>query len=201
VAMQRRLLGDADSALTTGRQQMSAAARHQQELRAAAAQAAASRVYAGALPGADNRVTGEVGDCAGGEDVAQYANGQIPLGALCPLTADPRQHLRADAAYAFDRLTFAYVQRFGAPPCITDSYRSYAAQVDVYARKPGLAAVPGTSNHGWGTALDLCGGVESFTGDTHRWMLLNAPLYGWFHPSWAEPAGSRPEPWHWEYSG
>ncbi len=43
---------------------------------------------------------------------------------------------------------------------ITDSYRSYAGQVDVAARKGlysqgGLASVPGTSNHGWGMALDL----------------------------------------------
>jgi D-alanyl-D-alanine carboxypeptidase len=181
-----------------GRQQMSAAARHQQEMRAAAAQAAASRAAGGLRQ--DNSVTGEVGDCTGGDDVGQYANGQIPLSALCPLAADPGQRLRADAAYAFDRLTYAYTEHFGAAPCVTDSYRSYAAQVDVYARKPGLAAVPGTSNHGWGTALDLCAGIESFSSRQHMWMLLNAPLYGWFHPSWAEPSGSKPEPWHWEFA-
>ena len=28
-----------------------------------------------------------------------------------------------------------------------------------------------------------------------------APLYGWFHPDWAEASGSLPEPWHWEYAG
>ena len=25
--------------------------------------------------------------------------------------------------------------------------------------------------------------------------------YGWFLPDWAQRGGSRPEPWHWEYSG
>jgi D-alanyl-D-alanine carboxypeptidase len=32
-------------------------------------------------------------------------------------------------------------------------------------------------------------------------MLTHAPLFDWFHPAWAEPGGSRPEPWHWEYGG
>jgi zinc D-Ala-D-Ala carboxypeptidase len=26
-------------------------------------------------------------------------------------------------------------------------------------------------------------------------------VYGWYHPAWAEPSGSMPEPWHWEYAG
>lgn len=84
---------------------------------------------------------------------------------------------------------------------MTDSYRSYDDQVRVYAEKPTLAAIPGTSNHGWGTALDLCGGIERFGTAQHQWMLLNGPLFGWFHPAWAEPTGSKPEPWHWEFSG
>ena len=32
-------------------------------------------------------------------------------------------------------------------------------------------------------------------------MKANAPAYGFVHPDWAEPGGSRPEPWHWEYVG
>ena len=87
------------------------------------------------------------------------------------------------------------------PLCLTDSYRSYGAQVDVYGRKPHLAAVPGTSNHGLGLAVDLCGGVQTFGTAAYRWMKANAPAYGWVHPSWAEPGGSRPEPWHWEFVG
>jgi hypothetical protein len=31
-------------------------------------------------------------------------------------------------------------------------------------------------------------------------MQHNAPLYGWFHPAWAEPTGTMPEPWHWEFA-
>lgn len=84
---------------------------------------------------------------------------------------------------------------------MTDSHRSYAAQVDVYRRKPGLAAVPGTNEHGWGQAADLCGGVQAFGTAEHRWMQANAGTFGWFHPDWAEPSGSRPEAWHWQYGG
>ncbi len=134
-------------------------------------------------------------------DLSSYPNGRIPDQALCPLGSAPGHRLRADAAAAFEAMSAAYGTVFGSPICVTDSYRSYAAQVDVYARRPALAARPGTSDHGWGTAVDLCGGVQSFSTAQHRWLVLNAPLFGWFHPAWAEPGGSRPEPWHFEFGG
>jgi hypothetical protein len=130
-----------------------------------------------------------------------YQNGLIPKSALCTLWADRRHRLRSDAAGRFDALAKAYQQQFGQKPCITDSYRSLAAQIDVFRRKPGLAAIPGTSNHGRGLALDLCGPGSSqwVVGSNYDvWMHQSAPQFGWIHPSWAEPSGSRPEPWHWE---
>jgi hypothetical protein len=138
--------------------------------------------------------------CVGG-DVSGYPNGMIALDALCPLWGVRGHRLRADAAAAFNEMSKEYATVFGAPICVTDSYRSRSEQVTLYGTKPNLAARPGTSNHGWGTAVDLCGGVESFGTPQHAWLLTHAPLYGWFHPSWAEPTGSRPEPWHWEYAG
>jgi hypothetical protein len=195
---QRAVLAGAQDDLAAARDDVDAATRRRADLQA---RAWAGPTATGSGAGQDNRVTGPVGTCRGGDSVEQYPNGEIPGPALCPLRAAPAHHLRADAAYAFDRLSYAYAGRFGTLPCITDSYRSYAQQVQVYRRKPGLAAVPGTSNHGWGTALDLCGGIQSFTSAQHAWMLLNAPLYGWFHPAWAEPDGSKPEPWHWEFGG
>lgn len=136
-----------------------------------------------------------------GLSTAGYPNGEIPAAALCPLWGAPNQLARGDAARAFSALSRSYATVFGHPICVTDSYRSRSQQVTLYAAKPNLAARPGTSNHGWGTALDLCGGIESFGTAEHAWLLTHAPLYGWFHPSWAEPTGSRPEPWHWEYAG
>jgi hypothetical protein len=130
-----------------------------------------------------------------------FANGLIPTAALCPVWGAPGQLLRADAAGALRLLSRQYAAEFGTPICVTDSYRTLAGQVKVYADKPRLAAKPGTSNHGWGIAVDLCGGIQSFGTAQHAWMLAHAPLTGWFHPPWAGPAGSKPEPWHWEFAG
>jgi len=200
VETQRRLVAVAETARARTDEGLTVAQERENGLRAAALNARKPATVAPARTG-DNRVTGPTGTCTGGDAVQQYANGMIPAGVLCPLSAAPGHSLRADAAYAFDQLSAAYTRQFGTPICVTDSYRSYPAQVSVYARKPGLAAVPGTSNHGWGTAVDLCGGIQSFTSAQHLWMLVNAPLYNWFHPGWAQAGGSKPEPWHWEFSG
>lgn len=189
LAEQRDLLGAADTQLSASRTRL-AQARQLQQLGTGAGPAA----------GGGNAVTGKVGSCRGGA-VQIYPNGTIPQAALCPLAADPRHYLRADAAYAFNRLNRAYTLQFGRPVCITDSYRTYQQQVRLYRTKPGLAAKPGTSNHGWGTATDLCGGIQSYGTRQYRWMLLNAPLFGWFHPAWARQGAGREEPWHWEFGG
>jgi len=160
---------------------------------------AAADAYAGGTGGGHD-VTGPVGSCTGG-DVSAFPNGHIPLSLLCAVWGAPGKYLRADSEYAFDRMSHAYAKVFGTPICVTDAYRSYEDQVRVYAERPGFAARPGSSNHGWGTATDLCGGIQSFGTPTHQWMLANAPLFGWFHPSWAEPSGSLPEAWHWEFGG
>ena len=136
-----------------------------------------------------------------GQSTDGYPNGMIPAEALCPLWGTRDQMLRADAAAAFNDMSKAYAQEFGAPICVGDSYRSYEEQVTVAEEKPELAARPGSSNHGWGVATDLCDGIQQFGSPTHRWMQDNSLLYGFFHPSWAQQGGSKPEPWHWEFAG
>jgi len=126
-----------------------------------------------------------------------FANGQVPADQLCAV--GPGQRLRCDAAAAYTAMSAAYEAAFGAPLCITDSYRSLDAQVDAHHRKPKITAVPGTSNHGWGLAVDLCGGVNVFGTAQTAWMQVNAGHFGWVHPDWAQATGSNPEPWHWEY--
>jgi LAS superfamily LD-carboxypeptidase LdcB len=96
-------------------------------------------------------------------------------------------------------MSAAYSATFGAPLCITDSYRSLDAQVDAHHRKPRITAVPGTSNHGWGLAVDLCGGINVLGTAQTAWMQANAAHYGWLQPGWARAGGHNPEPWHWEY--
>jgi len=129
-----------------------------------------------------------------------YPNGLIPPSAMCPLGAAGHS-LRCDAAAAYRAMSAAYAASFGGPLCITDSYRTYAGQVKLYGEKPALAAVPGTSNHGWGLAVDLCGGIETFGTPQYAWLVANAGRFGFLHPTWADPGNGREEPWHWEYAG
>lgn len=145
-------------------------------------------------------VSVSVARCAGG-NLGGYPNGNLPTSALCPLWGAPGHLLRGDAAAAFDAMSKAYAAEFSAPICVTDSYRPYSVQVQLYQTKRALAAYPGTSQHGWGRAADLCGGIQSFGTPDHNWMALNAPRFGWFHPSWAAAGGSRPEAWHFEFGG
>lgn len=130
-----------------------------------------------------------------------HSNGRIPAVALCPLDRAAGHRLRCDAARSFDELSDAYRQRFGQPISVTDSYRDYQTQVILKRRKGRMAATPGKSNHGWGLAVDLGGGINRFGTVQHEWMRSNAPRFGWVHPSWARQSGSLPEAWHWEYKG
>ncbi|MEV7973838.1 M15 family metallopeptidase [Cellulomonas sp. NPDC089187] len=121
-----------------------------------------------------------------------YGNGKIPADALQQV-GDTGHRLWAPAATALTRL-IADARTQGVSIGITDSYRSYAAQVDVAARKGlysegGLAAVPGTSDHGWGMAADL-----KLDATAQSWMRANAARYGFTEDTPREP-------WHWAYTG
>jgi hypothetical protein len=142
------------------------------------------------LPGCDGQVP----------DVSGVQNGELPASMLCTLW-DPKRQLRSDAAVAIAKLNIAYQQHFGHAMCFTDAYRSLQRQFSVKAERGGLAARPGTSEHGWGLAVDLCDGVQGGSSSpTYEWLRENAPFYGWQNPRWAFPGGAGPlEPWHWEY--
>ena len=135
------------------------------------------------------------------DDLSSYPNGRLPASALCPLWMAPGEYAHPSAAVAFQAMSQKFAQDLGRPICVTDSYRSITDQIVVKASRGWWAATPGTSNHGLGKALDLCGGINSFGTIEHLWMRQNAPLFGWFHPSWAAADGRKPEPWHWEYAG
>jgi len=87
-------------------------------------------------------------------------------------------------------------------------YRDFAGQVaarDSWCARGQchMAAVPGTSNHGWGKAVDFREGRSPMTYDSpgYQWLLANAGLYGWLHPKAMKAGGPVPEPWHWEWVG
>jgi D-alanyl-D-alanine carboxypeptidase len=129
---------------------------------------------------------------------APGANGQLDVADLCVLW-DGQHQLRADAAMAMAEMDAAYKARFGADLCIADGYRTLASQRTLKYQRGGLAATPGTSNHGWGVAVDFC--TPDTTGPSWAWLSENGAVYGWANPDWAKRGGSGPhEPWHWEYT-
>ena len=165
--------------------------------RTPAAKAAAQRLR-DALSSASVDTTAIGKPCT--DDSTVYPNGMIPSSGLCPIWQAPGESLAPAAAASFNAMSQAYAAQTGIALCITDSYRSLPDQISIKGKRGRFAATPGTSRHGLGHAVDLCGGVQDFGSPAHQWMRQNAPLYGWFHPSWAAAGGSLPEPWHWEFA-
>jgi len=123
-------------------------------------------------------------------DLAVHGNGKIPRTALQEVGTTGHR-LWAPAGQALEGL-LAAAAREGVEIGITDSYRSYDAQVDVAQRKGlytqgGLAAVPGTSAHGWGMAVDL-----DLDERAQAWMRTNGERFGFVEDTPREP-------WHWVY--
>lgn len=120
------------------------------------------------------------------------ANGRLTSDSLCELDFAPGHRLQCDAAAALTAANTDYLAQTGSPLVLTDSYRSYSLQQRTRALKPRTAARPGTSNHGWGMAVDM-------DRESALWLTANGADYGWVHPDWARAHGSRPEWWHLEY--
>lgn len=123
-------------------------------------------------------------------ELLAYGNGRVPASALTAV-GETGHLLYAPAARALNAL-IADAAVAGLTVGITDSYRSYEAQVDLAERKGlysqgGLAATPGTSNHGWGMATDL-----RLDDSALAWMRENAWRYGFVEDVPREP-------WHWTY--
>jgi len=123
-------------------------------------------------------------------DLAAYGNGKVPRSALQEVGTTGHR-LWAPASEALESL-LAEAARDGVRIGITDSYRSYEAQVDVAERKGlytqgGLAAEPGTSPHGWGIAVDL-----DLDAQAQSWMRTNGGRFGFVEDTPREP-------WHWVY--
>lgn len=124
-------------------------------------------------------------------ELVAFGNGRVPDDALVPIGVGHHQ-LWGPAAEAFVSMR-ARAGAEGIDIGVTDSYRSLHDQEHLAATKGiygqgGLAAVPGTSNHGWGRSLDLDVGDRA----TLDWLRANGPSFG-FHE---DVPG---EPWHWTY--
>ena len=107
----------------------------------------------------------------------------------------------------FITLAIAYYNKFSEFLSISDSYRSYDRQVKMKtaAATAAYAAVPGTSNHGWGVAFDVNGTYSDTNKDgkssfeerkktkVYKWLSKNGQ--GFENPE------SIREGWHWENVG
>ena len=127
-----------------------------------------------------------------------YENGKIPDSELQALSFSPGNKMNKKAAIAMEEMNKAYKADNGSDLIINDAYREYDRQVKLREQLGSTAGVPGTSNHGWGLAADI--EVGAFGSSTYNWLKANAHKYGYVHPAWAEPGGSNPEQWHWEYA-
>lgn len=123
-------------------------------------------------------------------DLAAYGNGKIPATAL-EKVGDTGFRLWAPAAESLTTM-MADAKKDGVHIGITESYRPYAEQVDLAKRKGlysqgGLAAKPGTSEHGWGMAADLDLNAKALS-----WMKQHGSQYGFVN-------NVPRESWHWAY--
>ena len=166
------------------------------------------------------------------KDIKNAKNGKLPASVLKKIDIGGQlHHLAADAFNAMtkaakaDGITFAHV----------GDYRSYDAQLSLFKQryvkgdsgdprkitrtfegekwmlKKGMAPAgsPGTSNHGWGLAIDVAlkvgGKLLAITSDPDgkggfkngvEWLMKNADTYGF---SWEIKEGAQAEAWHIRY--
>jgi len=129
------------------------------------------------------------------------ANGAMPADELVPIVypgvrENPPVRLRSEAAAALLRLLEAYHSETGDYLPVDEGYRDLAEQqrvFDTYGWP--RAAIPGTSNHGEGTAVDFVNPPVVRGSQTHTWLAANASKFGF------EPLTDPDEPWHWDYTG
>ncbi|GHH70581.1 hypothetical protein GCM10017772_17430 [Promicromonospora soli] len=138
--------------------------------------------------------------------VADGSNGRLVQKKLCKVGVGPEgqnQYLRCDAAEDLKKVGAAFEAEFGKPLRVEYGYRPYDWQLQALDEfGAGQVAEPGTSNHGWGTAVDVP--VDDgfrFGQPEYEWLAANGPKHGWVHPEWARAGGGREEPWHFEYTG
>jgi len=128
-----------------------------------------------------------------------------------------------DVVESFDLLARAFEKKFnGKKLYLNDSYRTFNRQIatknnklkkakqilaetgdkEKAIKKRGEAAKPGTSRHGMGLAFDFSTeykGTSGFNSETYKWMIENAPKYGFHNPPTLRDGKGVEEAWHIEY--
>lgn len=126
-------------------------------------------------------------------------NGKLPTTMLAAVPWNKSELVAIEVWSDLIALNAAFYSAFKHNLIINEGYRDLATQEKYYKKPPsgsGTAAKPGTSNHGWGLAVDL-----KLSANEYKWMLANAPRFGWVNPLWARDGKGVEEPWHWEHTG
>ena len=129
------------------------------------------------------------------------------------------QTMRDDAATALEEMFEAAKQESNISLASVSGYRSYSRQSAIYARKRSsagkakadlLVALPGTSEHQLGLAMDVArkgsSQLNSSFGKTKEgiWVKENAHRFGFvirYQEEWVDITGYSYEPWHIRYVG
>ena len=145
-------------------------------------------------------------------------NGKLPNSTLAAIKAQHSpnsklvQYLQLEAAAAFNRMYDA-AKKDNVTIYVRDAYRTYNEQVDAnkkYNKSDSSgkligqrwAAIPGTSNHGWGKAIDVwpsgrnrnCkDSADGYGHGAKKWINLNGDRFGWY---WGDAPN---EDWHFVY--
>jgi LAS superfamily LD-carboxypeptidase LdcB len=141
-------------------------------------------------------------------------NGEIPDAFLEKLDFSGIK-LERHAARKLNQMNVEFKAKFGQNIQMNGGYRTFNTQNEIFdwplfdiigkGRKLGTnggtaAAKPGTSQHGWGLAIDTSGMGDKGSAK-FDFLEQIGPKYGWFNPSWAKKLGAGHEPWHREYKG
>lgn len=134
---------------------------------------------------------------------AQADNGDIPAWKM--VDVDGNGNLLNPAAAAFFHAWDAdYFAITGVHITISEGFRNIAEQERLYALylsgRGNLAAVPHTSSHGMGLAVDVNSWVYGNSSGTtkHNALVESGLRHGWSWYTVGKPSG---EPWHFNYTG
>jgi LAS superfamily LD-carboxypeptidase LdcB len=141
-------------------------------------------------------------------------NGEIPDAFLEKLEFSGLK-LERHAARKLNQMNAEFKAKFGENIQMSGGYRTFNTQNAIFdwplydkigkGRKLGTnggtaAAKPGTSQHGWGLAIDTSGMGDKGSAKFDFLEQIGSK-YGWVNPGWAKKSGPGHEPWHREYIG
>lgn len=151
----------------------------------------------------------------------RFGNGTLPERVLAPVQAGGLMY--RVAAVSFNAM-YDHARRDGVVLRSVGAYRSLERQEQMFLQRMTLnkklakrplvrrfwkkkvwylqhlapVAVPSTSNHGWGTAIDL----DLTNSKVFPWLCKNAPKYGFYLQGKPFTVTGKPnpeyEPWHWQ---